>query len=316
MRRLVAVALLTAAVAVPAVPPAVASGRLTLPGTLRLTGSATGAVHVHVPTATSIDITARDEGNGKGVTITGKGRFVGVVIEQHVRKDKAYDSRDRSIYALRYSLCGTATCTAPAYYSAISIDPSHKFSDTPTLPAGDYDIFLVADGQPTTVTLRFAGLAGSRTVTASPVKHAVQWSPQVSVSQVVAGHGTRETSGSQPLTISGPSAVVMTSWKKSNAMERHMTMCLQQNSAETSAVSPAADCTMGLSDKRTVAMINEGGEMACVGLCTLGLDDSGFAFGFIFFTEVPALPGARLLGQSSATGQFGYETSNALVLPW
>jgi hypothetical protein len=316
VRRLLAASALLAALVVPGLPGARAASVIQLTGTLRLTGSATGVVHVRVPRATSIDIGNKDQQNGNDVKISGRGRFVGAVIEQHMNKDKTFNSRDRSIYALRYSLCGTPTCTAPSYYSAISIEPSHSFSDRPALPAGDYDIYLVADGQPTTVTLSFKGLGGSRSITPTRSKRAVQWSPPVAAEQIVAGHGTRETSGERGIVVSGPSAVLIASWQQSNAMQRHMTMCLQQNSAESSATSPAGDCAAGLTDGRTVLAADETGETACLGLCTVGLEDSGFAFGFMFFTEVDALPGARLLGESQATGQFGYESANALVLPW
>lgn len=316
MRRLVAASALLAALAVPVVAPAQAAGPMQLPGTLVLTGTATGGVRVHIPRATSIDIAPKDDRNGKAVTISGKGRFVGAVIEQHAKRDKTYDPRDRSVYALRYSLCGTPTCTAPAYYFGVSIEPSHKFSNTPTLPAGDYDVFLVADGQPTTVTLRFKGLSGSRTVTPARSKNAVQWSPGVATEQIAAGHGSRTTSGDRGLVMTGPSAVVMADWEQSSNMERHATMCLQRDSAERGYMTPAQDCAAGLAEGRTVAGIDTSSGMHCIGLCTLGLEESPFAFGFMFFTEVPALPGARLLAESQAAGQFGYETSNVLVLPW
>jgi hypothetical protein len=313
---LVAAALLGGLLA-PGAPVSWASGRTVLPGTLLLSGSSTGVVPVHVPKSTAIDIGGSDQQNGRGVAISGKGRFVGVVIEQHARKDKAYDPKDRSIYALRYSLCGTATCTAPAYYDGFAFDPKTKqLTDTPALPPGDYDIYLAADGQPVTVTLSFAGLSGSRHVSVQPSKHAVQWSPPVTAQQVVSGHGTRTTSGERGLVISGPSLVVMTHWEQSSSMERHASLCLQQNSAEQGMTTPEQDCTAGLADGRTVAASDSNGEMTCVGLCTLGLEDDAFAFGFMFFTEVGALHGARLLGESQAVGQFGYETSNVLVVPW
>ncbi|MHB8510529.1 MAG: hypothetical protein ACYDGR_18120, partial [Candidatus Dormibacteria bacterium] len=123
-----------------------------------LTGDSTGFLNVRIPRATQLIMSGvRDQ-----MMVSGNGRWPAFALR----------GRDRSLIAWGYNLCWTVACK-PSYplYSARDVgtytEPLGKdYTVSPgttamDLPAGDYQLYLMADGAPVTVSLPLAGLTGS-----------------------------------------------------------------------------------------------------------------------------------------------------------
>ncbi|MHB8509939.1 MAG: hypothetical protein ACYDGR_15050 [Candidatus Dormibacteria bacterium] len=129
---------------------------VTLGASNTLTGDSTGFLNVRIPRATRL-ITS---GGDKAPKVTGNGRWLGFALR----------GQDRSLIAWRSNLCWASGCSPP-YSDECCIDfyadpfgsdhiiaPGTSAVD---LSAGDYQLYLMADGAPVTVSLPLAGLTGS-----------------------------------------------------------------------------------------------------------------------------------------------------------
>jgi hypothetical protein len=120
-----------------------------LAGTVVLSGRTTGYVNVRLPAPAGLDNPAAGR---SGATFAGGGRHVGFFL---------MDDRPNGVRLLG----GHAEGSRLTAY----MHPLQGLADGPTfrLPAGNYRLYLLADGAPATVTLRLKGLGGRVALTPS-----------------------------------------------------------------------------------------------------------------------------------------------------
>jgi len=140
-RRFGAVAALVSTVSVLGVPASSGSALPDLAGHNTLTGSTSGALRVHLPAPT-----APPSVYGRDVQVTGDGRIAGFWLTQDV------PARDgATVIGWRIRPTGTW-------------ETGEALSPNTTLPAGDYVLYLLADGGPVTVTFDLPALTGTATL--------------------------------------------------------------------------------------------------------------------------------------------------------
>lgn len=148
---------LAALVAAALVAPAAARSpleRVTLGGVNVVSGERLTGMPVHIPRPTSIEA---DPFSNDDVSYSGPGRIVGLaLVEEGVPLRKAHE-----VVSVRWSFCGKPGCR-PDPSDDTEITTSSDFRGKRwEIPAGDYMLYLIADGAPVEVTLRLAGLAGT-----------------------------------------------------------------------------------------------------------------------------------------------------------
>lgn len=132
--------------------------RVTLGAKNTFTASVTSGIRVRVPVPVSFDVGI----DSRSVRVEGAGRMAGYVLVE----DDA-DILDRVTLMTTYSrFCGRPGCDSaePFFWHGGTNVPRDEESGVRTLPAGDYILYVIADQTPVTVTLRFEGLRGERTV--------------------------------------------------------------------------------------------------------------------------------------------------------
>ena len=166
-RALVAVvAALIVQISAPVAPPASASdggGRNALGAVNVISGDSTGYVNVSLSRDVRI---STDEPNRPGdsinadIIVTGKGRFVGIALVE----DPYPGARnpERFFLAGRFGGCDRPGCRPSGSALETMYDLQQKAGETLLLKAGDYRLYLLADGAPVTAILRLAGLSGRR----------------------------------------------------------------------------------------------------------------------------------------------------------
>lgn len=118
-------------------------------GVTTVTGSKAAYVDVRVPRQAALRDPMFDEGRPSDVQISGDGRFVGFVLVSKDRKFVLYGGKipeefNKSKSFLRLHLGG------------------EEVGQDVVVPAGDYRLYLLADGKPAKATLRLKGLTGTR----------------------------------------------------------------------------------------------------------------------------------------------------------
>jgi hypothetical protein len=96
--------------------------------------------------------------SGSAFTVAGDGRYVGWIL----RPAGAPASEGRALTGHRFGHCFTPGCapgTQSLVVAAFGFDGGA--SQDYALPAGTYDLYLIPDGAPATVSLKFQGLTGS-----------------------------------------------------------------------------------------------------------------------------------------------------------
>lgn len=118
-----------------------------------ITGSTTRAMRVILPVESSISLEFLEDNDD--VTIGGRGRLTGVVLA-----GSDVDDPERPIFhAIRTSFCGKRSCEATALNVAL-VHGQSQLSSRGKLPAGTYDLYLIAEGAPARVELRLQGPRG------------------------------------------------------------------------------------------------------------------------------------------------------------
>lgn len=178
-----------------------------LAGTTVIRGNHTTRIHVRFPkTATLAYDSAYSYSSA--ITVTGAGRFVGVMLMRDTTTSGTY----RQWFAqLRVTGCGTPNCmpgtssprditdgqliaAATGFPETMNVAEVHHL----TFPAGDYALTLVADTAPVTVTITFGGLHGTTTLaprlyapaTTQSVNATLQPTPQAATSMVAGGQAS------------------------------------------------------------------------------------------------------------------------------
>lgn len=135
-------------------------------------GTSTGYVNVSFPRAATLaadEPDRPDDSINADITVTGKGRFVGIALVQ----DPYPGARDphRFFLAGRFGACDDPGCRATKRSLETMYDLQQDADDTLRLEAGDYRLYLIADGAPVIATLRLHGLSGRRSLqVARPAK--------------------------------------------------------------------------------------------------------------------------------------------------
>lgn len=178
MRRQVGLFLLTGALAALAVPSAAGPAEpARLTGIVTISGSATGYVPVVVAKDAVLPGGLGPEARN-AQRVTGGGKFAGFALVQ--------DGLDGAVIIGGHSRASAADALERGEFTG-NFGPDQTGSDF-AVPAGSYRLYLITDGQPTTVTLRFAGLAGeSGLVPTVPTRAVVQTVPLASAGPAPAG---------------------------------------------------------------------------------------------------------------------------------
>jgi hypothetical protein len=150
MRTLTVLAVTTLLIATLLVPTAGAADPVHLAGSTTITGRTMSATQVVLPAAAELDLTYTDQGTQRSVTIDSGPGLAGVLLRQ-VGGDGTY-------------VAVTKLPDDPArrqHTVGIGVNAGDQFR--PRLPAGTYDLYLIAQS-PTTVTIDLAGLTGTTTL--------------------------------------------------------------------------------------------------------------------------------------------------------
>lgn len=126
-----------------------------LAGTTVVTGSRSGVVAVRLPRAVTLDIYAN-------ITINApRGRMSALVL----KKEGAWNAPYAMVVNTGY--CATSGCATafPRFGVGHIWTPGSTDGVSGVLPAGNYRLYLIADGGSVTVTLKLRGLTGSRRLT-------------------------------------------------------------------------------------------------------------------------------------------------------
>lgn len=140
-------------------PPAAARSpldRVTLGAVNVISGSDLTSVPVHVPRDATIE---GDPFSNDDISYSGPGRVVGLaLVEEGGPVRKAYE-----LVSVRWSFCGAPGCEPDEYADELTTSPEFGKKRW-RVPAGDYRLYLVADGEPVDVTLRLHGLDGTTAI--------------------------------------------------------------------------------------------------------------------------------------------------------
>jgi hypothetical protein len=128
--------------------PAVALGAVNV-----ISGDRIAGMRVHVPRDADV---SEEAFNNSNLSYSGKGRVVGVVLVQ----DGPPLRRAYQFVSTRWDFCGSPGCSGEWQISlthGINWHGRHGYR----IPAGDYRLYLIADGAPVRIELRLDGLTGS-----------------------------------------------------------------------------------------------------------------------------------------------------------
>ena len=128
--------------------------RLVLGAENTFTASTISGLRVRIPAPASFEAGS----DSSHIQIEGRGRMTGYVLVQEGRH-----ILDRVTLMTTISrFCGEPGCNSkdPFFWHGGTKVPKDSETGVSTLPSGDYILYVVADGAPVTVTLRFDGLRG------------------------------------------------------------------------------------------------------------------------------------------------------------
>lgn len=192
--------------------PASASPQLrpALRGTITMSGSTSFVRELVLTRPVRFDASHR-------VVRTNGGRYSGFVLRKVVRGDAA-----PTVASVAPGYCVTRGCRRPAWSGTYVADlftgftlPVGQSPDHAPLTPGRYRLYLVADGAPVTVTLRFPGsgrtsfTGGTRVATPVDVPEAATWEPDAGAGST----GSLYSAGSTRRTRAPFTFHFMTSWK-------------------------------------------------------------------------------------------------------
>jgi hypothetical protein len=157
MRRGLLAAALAASCVVPAHFAAATQPVPAVAGLTVIIGSSSGVERVRLPK--TVTVTIRD------VKISGAGRYIGslfIPVAPHANVGMEF---------MQFGLCLTRGCRSPFPGHAVGEAMCCGDITTTTLPAGDYNVYLFADGAPVRATITFPGLTGTTTLHPSGPVH-------------------------------------------------------------------------------------------------------------------------------------------------
>src|SRR3954452_14832509 len=174
-------------------------------GTTTVSGSQTGYVTVRLPQPVSFPLPSSDENQGRGLKtrLRGSGRLFGAIVREVAPGD------DDPAQLMMTSGDGDGD---PQETTLIPVSGSRKFQENAppppyTMPAGEYRLYLLADGAPVQADITFAGYAGAASFAPDvPVPQRLFAMPRVDggMTPDVAQFGGEGDLGSRGLTIVRP----------------------------------------------------------------------------------------------------------------
>lgn len=151
----------------PTAPSSVAAAevqRVTLAGTNIIEGSQPSVIHVRIPEDVTVDMRLspyRVKGPNRSVMLQGDGRLVGVALTSMPPVGAVPNSR--FLLSGRLGTCGRSGCSPGENIVNFQWPSRYPGQDGPRrheLVAGDYRLFLLADGAPVRIRLKLQGLGG------------------------------------------------------------------------------------------------------------------------------------------------------------
>lgn len=137
--------------------------RVVLRGTNRILGSGIAGVGVRIPEGASVSFVERPnrfKGPSSSVSVSGRGRAIGLILIPESSTDQA------SFFAAgRFARCSEPGCKASSdvvnfmFPGRFATGDGDRWQD---LRGGDYNLYLLADGEPAEVTLKLRGLSGKQ----------------------------------------------------------------------------------------------------------------------------------------------------------
>lgn len=119
-----------------------------------ISGDAIAGMEVRIPRPATIEA---DPFSNRNVSYDGPGRIVGIVlVEEGAPVNRAFQ-----VVSVQWTFCGEPGCKGKPY-DRTEITTTSRWGPGKRwkIPAGDYRLYLVADGAPVDVTLRLDGLDG------------------------------------------------------------------------------------------------------------------------------------------------------------
>lgn len=126
--------------------------RVTLGEVNVISGDHISGMEVNIPRPVTIE---GDPFSNDDVSYSGNGRVVGVVLVE----DDPSARRPFQMVSVRWSFCGSPGCKPDPYTDELTYTSDWRGKRW-RIPAGDYRLYLVADGEDATVTLRLPELEG------------------------------------------------------------------------------------------------------------------------------------------------------------
>ncbi len=142
----------------PAPTPGDPDGPVTLGGAVTASSSETAVIRVRVPQRTTLALT--------GITLRGGDGFTGVLLTEPRSRDGFFVEQVRypADATGRRHLADSGQLARADRASGTVVTPATISCRTCTVPAGDYDLYVIADGAPTTVSFTLEGLPGLTTL--------------------------------------------------------------------------------------------------------------------------------------------------------
>ena len=145
-----------------------------LAGTTIVSASRPVAIRVDLPHAATLSLASIDSPD---VRASGDGRFIGFVL----RPANASAADGSALIGGQLNDCFAPACVPGTHivdylFPLGSLEPPQP-TNPYTIPAGNYDLYVVPDGAPATLTLQFGGLTGATEIEPDVTATAADYSP-------------------------------------------------------------------------------------------------------------------------------------------
>lgn len=236
--------LLLLALLLGALPPAGASvahaAVPSLAGTTVVTGSHLARAVVDLRRWATVDLGLPPLSDVPGAAVSGDGRLTGVLL---VRRDG--DRGLTRLWVSRAGLCSRAGCR-PVRGGALhawGVTRDGKLSSSVSeLAPGRYDLYLLADGRPVTVTLRLQGLTGRATVRPAAVRGASLWTPEPTVRALPGGSTLGSFGATRQAVLPRRGLVHQQTWVVGAEWQHDLRACWAVQEPESSAPRSPTPC--------------------------------------------------------------------------
>lgn len=211
-----------------------------LAGTTVVTGSVTGRLTVDLRAPATVDLGLPPVTDAPGASVSGDGRLTGAVL---VRRGAGRGVT--WLWASRAGLCSRPGCR-PVHggaFHAWGLTRDRRLSATfAELLAGRYDLYLLADGRPVTVTLRLRGVGGRATLRPRPLRDVLLWTPEPSATRLPDGSTAGTVSATRQALLPRAGLVHQQTWGAGAEHQHELVGCWAVQEPESSAPRSATPC--------------------------------------------------------------------------